>query len=434
MIGSGYVGLVTGACLADSGNDIVCVDIDQARVNHLLAGGVPIYEPGLGELIAKNRAKGLIDFTSDTRRGVEHGDVIFIAVPTPMGESGAADLSHVYAAAESIGQHMDRYKVIVDKSTVPVGTADEVRAIVAKTADHEFDVVSNPEFLKQGKAIADFQQPDRVVIGTDSKRALEIMQNLYEPFVGGSQPLVAIDVKSAEMAKYAANCFLATKISFINEISNLCEKAGADISAVRQAIGADKRIGYEFLSPGIGYGGSCLPKDVRALLHTAEVLGSGTHLLRAVEHVNDEQKGALVSKIVSRFATDSPATDLQGLRIGLWGLSFKPQTDDVRAAPSIVMARKLVELGAVVRAFDPQATEQARRALGNTIEYAADMYEAVKGADALLLLTEWKQFHEPSWQRIKLEMRGRVVFDGRNIYEPNYMRAQGFEYYGMGRH
>ena len=275
VIGCGYVGLVTGACLADSGNDVVCVDIDQAKIDLLLAGGVPIYEPGLAELIERNRENGCIDFTTDRRRGIEHGDVIFIAVATPMGDSGEADLSYVYSAADDIGSHMDRYKVVVDKSTVPVGTADEVRAIIRKKAKHEFDVVSNPEFLKEGTAIADFMKPDRVVIGGDSKRALDIMRELYEPFLRTFHPLITMDIRSAEMAKYAANCFLATKISFINEISNLCEKAGADISAVREAIGADKRIGYEFLFPGVGYGGSCLPKDVQALIHTAAEPGLG---------------------------------------------------------------------------------------------------------------------------------------------------------------
>lgn len=430
ILGSGYVGLVTAACLADSGNDVLCVDIDRAKIDLLLAGEVPIYEPGLAELIARSRESGLIDFTTDPQRGVEHADVIFIAVPTPMGESGAADLTYVFSAANDIGSYMDRYKVIVDKSTVPVGTADEIRAIIRSKTNHEFDVVSNPEFLKQGKAIADFMQPDRVVIGSDSERALKVMEELYEPFLRTFHPLIAIDVKSAEMAKYAANCFLATKISFINEISNLCEKAGADISAVREAIGADKRIGYEFLFPGIGYGGSCLPKDVRALLHTAERLGSHMHLLRAVEQVNDEQKAALVSKIVTRFGGEK---NLEGLRVGLWGLSFKPQTDDVRAAPSLVIARMLVEFGATVRAFDPEAMEQARKLLGDSIEYAENMYDALQDADALVVLTEWKQFQRPSWPRIKSAMRSCVVFDGRNIYEPERMRDEGFEYYGMGR-
>ncbi len=433
VIGSGYVGLVTGACLADSGNEVVCVDIDEAKVDLLLAGGIPIYEPGLAEMIAQNRASGLIDFTTDKQRAIEHGDVVFIAVSTPMSESGAADLSHVYSAAEDIGTHMDRYKVVVDKSTVPVGTADEVRAIIRSKTNHDFDVVSNPEFLKQGKAVADFVQPDRVVIGSDSQRALDVMRELYEPFLRTFHPLITIDIKSAEMAKYAANCFLATKISFINEISNLCEKAGADISAVREAIGADKRIGYEFLFPGIGYGGSCLPKDVEALIHTGESVGADMLLLNAVQQVNTEQKATLVSKIVTRFKTGSPVPNLGGLHIALWGLSFKPQTDDVRAAPSLVIAQRLVELGATVRAFDPEATDRARKVLGSSIEYAGSMYDAVEGADALVLLTEWKQFQRPDWQQVKTAMRHHVVFDGRNIYDPDRLRAEGFEYHGMGR-
>jgi UDPglucose 6-dehydrogenase len=433
VIGCGYVGLVTGACLADSGNDVVCVDIDQARVDLLLAGGVPIYEPGLAELIERNRENGCIDFTTDRRRGVEHGDVIFIAVATPMSESGEADLSYVYSVADDIGSHIDRYKVVVDKSTVPVGTADEVRAIIGAKARCEFDVVSNPEFLKEGTAIADFMKPDRVVVGADSKRAFEIMGEVYEPFLRTFNPLITMDIRSAEMAKYAANCFLATKISFINEISNLCEKAGADISAVREAIGADSRIRYEFLFPGVGYGGSCLPKDVQALIHTASGLGAQMPLLRAVEGVNAGQKTALVSKIVTHFGDGSAATSLEGLHFGLWGLSFKPQTDDMREAPSLVIAQRLVELGAVVRAFDPEATVQAKKVLGDSIEYAENMYEAIEGADALLLVTEWKQFQRPSWQRLKSVMRGFVVFDGRNIYDPKRLRAEGFEYYGMGR-
>ncbi|OBA76655.1 UDP-glucose 6-dehydrogenase [Mycobacterium sp. 1554424.7] len=433
VIGCGYVGLVTGACLADSGNDVVCVDIDQAKVDRLLEGEVPIYEPGLAELIERNREMGCIDFTTDRQRGVEHGDVIFIAVATPMSQSGEADLSYVYAVAEDIGSYLDRYKVVVDKSTVPVGTADEVRAIIGKKAKHEFDVVSNPEFLKEGTAIADFMKPDRVVIGGDSKRALDIMREVYEPYLRTFNPLITMDIRSAEMTKYAANCFLATKISFINEISNLCEKAGADISAVREAIGADRRIRYEFLFPGVGYGGSCLPKDVQALIHTAEQLGSDTRLLRAVDQVNSGQKSALVSKIVAHFSGGSPAPTLEGLRFALWGLSFKPQTDDMREAPSIVIAGRLVELGATVRAYDPEATVQAKKALGDSIEYAENMYEAAEGADALLLVTEWKQFQRPSWQRLKSIMRGFVVFDGRNIYDPKRLRAEGFEYYGMGR-
>ncbi|OBH06464.1 UDP-glucose/GDP-mannose dehydrogenase family protein [Mycobacterium sp. E1747] len=434
IIGCGYVGLVTGACLADSGNDVICADIDQAKVDELLAGGVPIYEPGLAELIARNRENGSIDFTTDRRRAIEHADVIFIAVATPMSENGEADVSHVHAAADDIGTYLDRYKVIVDKSTVPVGTADEVRAIIGRKAKHEFDVVSNPEFLKEGSAVTDFMKPDRVVIGSDSKRAVDIMREVYEPYLRTFHPLIVMDIKSAEIAKYAANCFLATKISFINEISNFCETAGADIAAVREALGADRRIGYEFLFPGVGYGGSCLPKDVQALIHTAAGMGSQMRLLRAVDEVNTEQKATLVAKIVTHFGHGRPAPDLTGVRIGLWGLSFKPQTDDIREAPSLVVARKLIEMGATVRAFDPAATGRAKEVLGNSIEYAGNMYEAIEGADALVLITEWKQFQRPSWQRVRSVMRGHVVFDGRNIYDPKRLRAEGFDYYGMGRH
>lgn len=433
VIGCGYVGLVTGACLADSGNDVVCVDIDQAKVDELLAGGVPIYEPGLAELIARNRENGSIDFTTDRRLAIEHADVVFIAVATPMSENGEADLSYVHAAAGDIGTYLDRYKVIVDKSTVPVGTADQVREIIAAKTSQEFDVVSNPEFLKEGTAVTDFMKPDRVILGSDSKRAVDIMQELYEPYLRTFHPLIVMDIKSAEMAKYAANCFLATKISFINEISNLCEKAGADIRAVREAIGADRRIGYEFLFPGVGYGGSCLPKDVQALIHTATQLGTDMRLLRAVDEVNTEQKATLVAKIVAHFGDGRPPGDLTGLRVGVWGLSFKPQTDDMREAASLVIVRRLLELGATVRAFDPEAGARAKEALGDSIEYAGNMYEAVEGADALVLVTEWKQFQRPSWQRVKSVMRGHVVFDGRNIYDPKRLRAEGFEYYGMGR-
>jgi UDPglucose 6-dehydrogenase len=433
IIGTGYVGLVTGACLADSGNDVVCVDIDKAKIDKLLSGGVPIYEPGLTELIARNREDGRIDFSTDAKRGIEHGDIVFIAVGTPMSESGKADLSYVFAAAKDIALFMDRYKVIVDKSTVPVGTADEVRAIIEKTARHDFDVVSNPEFLKEGTAIADFMKPDRVVVGGDSKRALELMRELYEPFLRTFHPLIVMDIRSAEMSKYAANCFLATKISFINEISNLCERSGADIAAVREAIGADRRIGYEFLFPGVGYGGSCFPKDVQALIHTGLGLGANMSLLRAVEEVNFGQKASLVAKILACFGKGENAKDLSGLQFCLWGLSFKPQTDDMREAPSLVIAQRLVELGAKVRAFDPEAIDEAKKILGESVEYATNMYEALEGADALILVTEWNEFRRPSWQRVKAAMRGRAVFDGRNIYSPKRLREEGFEYYGMGR-
>lgn len=432
VIGSGYVGLVTGVCFADSGNDVLCVDVDKAKIDTLLSGGVPIYEPGLAELIARNREDGRLDFTTDVRRGVEHGDVIFIAVGTPMSETGHADLSYVFAAAKGIGSHMNGYKVIVDKSTVPVGTADRVREIIRNHTKHEFDVVSNPEFLKEGTAISDFAKPDRVVVGGDSKRALDIMHELYEPFLRTFHPLIVMDIRSAEMTKYAANCFLATKISFINEISNLCEKAGADIGAVREGIGADRRIGYDFLFPGVGYGGSCFPKDVQALIHTGGALGADMRLLKAVEEVNEAQKASLVEKINSHFTMSAPAQDLAGRRIALWGLSFKPQTDDMREAPSLVIVERLVSLGVRIRAYDPEAMGEARKSLGDTIEYAEGMYDALEGADALVVVTEWNEFRRPSWQRIRTAMKGHAIFDGRNIYDPKRVRAEGFAYYGMG--
>lgn len=433
IIGTGYVGLVTGACLADSGNDVVCLDVDKAKIDILLSGGVPIFEPGLAELISRNREDGRIEFTTDIRKGIEHGDILFIAVGTPMSESGEANLSYVYSVARDIGRYMDRYKVVVDKSTVPVGTADKVRDLIEIDAKHDFDVVSNPEFLKEGTAINDFMKPDRVVVGGESRRAIELMREVYEPFLRTFHPLIVMDTRSAEMTKYAANCFLATKISFINEISNLCELAGADIAAVREGIGADRRIGYDFLFPGVGYGGSCFPKDVQALIHTGAALGADMRLLNAVEEVNAVQKATLVGKILGHFGDGKDAKRLDGRVFGLWGLSFKPQTDDMREAPSLVVIEKLLSLGATIKAFDPEAMEEARKILGGSIEYAKGMYEAIEGADALLLMTEWNEFRRPSWQKVKSAMRGKAIFDGRNIYEPKRMRAEGFSYFGMGR-
>jgi UDPglucose 6-dehydrogenase len=433
IIGTGYVGLVTGACLADSGNNVICVDIDKSKIDLLLSGGVPIYEPGLAELIYRNKEDGRIDFTTDMKRGVEHADIIFIAVGTPMSDSGEANLSYVFEVARDIGKNMNGYKVVVDKSTVPVGTADKVREIISAHTSQDFDVVSNPEFLKEGTAISDFMKPDRVVVGGESKRAIDLMRELYEPFLRTFHPLIVMDTRSAEMTKYAANCFLATKISFINEISNLCEKAGADIVAVREGIGADRRIGYDFLFPGVGYGGSCFPKDVQALIHTGIGMGSEMPLLTAVEEVNRAQKLTLVHKIRAYFGAGRPAEDLSGIIIGLWGLSFKPQTDDMREAPSLVIIEKLLALGAKVQAYDPEAMGEARKILGDTITYAAGMYEALEGADALVLVTEWNEFRRPSWQRIKTLMRGKAIFDGRNIYDPKRAREEGFEYFGMGR-
>jgi UDPglucose 6-dehydrogenase len=433
IIGTGYVGLVTGTCFADSGNDVVCVDIDQAKIDLLKAGKVPIYEPGLEELIARNREEGRLSFTTSMYSAVPDAEIVFLAVGTPMSDDGKANLSYVYAAAKEIGKHIKDYTVVVDKSTVPVGTATEVKRIIAAETSEEFDVVSNPEFLKEGTAINDFMKPDRVVVGGDSKRALDLMRELYEPFLRTFNPLIVMDIPSAEMTKYAANCFLATKISFINEIARLCEASGADISLVREGIGADRRIGYDFLFPGVGYGGSCFPKDVQALISTGGRLGLDTKLLRAVEEVNSAQKSLLVEHLLSYYkAVDRPGS-LGGKTFCLWGLAFKPQTDDMREAPSLTIIERLTSLGAHIKAFDPEAMGEARKYLGDRIEYASGPYEASEGADALLLVTEWNAFRRPSWKKLKASMRAHVVFDGRNIYSATRVKAEGFEYYGIGR-
>ena len=433
VIGTGYVGLVSGTCFADSGNDVVCVDVDQSKIDKLNAGMVPIFEPGLEELIERNREECRLSFTTSIAEGMDGAEIVFIAVGTPMGEDRKADLSYVFAAAKAIGRHMKRYTVVVDKSTVPVGTADELRAVIAAETDQEFDLVSNPEFLKEGSAIADFMKPDRVVVGGDSKRAIDLMRELYEPFLRTFHPLIVMDIRSAEMTKYAANCFLATKISFINEISRLCEKSGADISLVREGIGADRRIGYEFLFPGVGYGGSCFPKDVEALAATGAKLGVDMRLVRAVGEVNEAQKTLMVDQIVEYYGAGNWKGALSGKLFCLWGLSFKPQTDDMRDAPALTIVDRLLGLGAELRAFDPEAMGEARRIVGDRIQYAAGPYEAAEGADALLLVTEWNAFRRPSWTRLKAAMRGRIVFDGRNIYSPERLKAEGFEYRGIGR-
>jgi UDPglucose 6-dehydrogenase len=433
VIGTGYVGLVSGTCFADSGNDVVCVDVDQSKIEKLNAGTVPIYEPGLEELIERNREESRLRFTTSIAEAMEAAEIVFIAVGTPMGEDGKADLSCVFAAAKEIGRHMKRYTVVVDKSTVPVGTADELRAVIAAETSREFDLVSNPEFLKEGSAIADFMKPDRVVVGGDSKRAVDLMRELYEPFLRTFHPLIVMDIRSAEMTKYAANCFLAMKISFINEISRLCEKSGADVSLVREGIGADRRIGYEFLFPGVGYGGSCFPKDVEALVATGAELGVDMRLVRAVGEVNEGQKSLMVDQIVEYYGAGKGKGALSGKLFCLWGLGFKPQTDDMRDAPALTIVDRLLGLGAELRAFDPEAMGEARRILGDRIQYAAGPYEAARGADALLLVTEWNAFRRPSWTRLKAAMRGRIVFDGRNIYSPQRLKAEGFEYRGIGR-
>ncbi len=433
VIGTGYVGLVSGTCLAEVGNDVLCVDIDAAKIALLESGGIPIFEPGLADMVAKNRAAGRLSFTTDIAAALSHASVVFIAVGTPPGEDGSADLQYVLAAARSIGSHLDGYKVIVDKSTVPVGTADRVRAAIAealarRAVSVDFSVVSNPEFLKEGAAIEDFMRPDRIVVGADDPRAVELMRQLYAPFQRSHERLVVMDVRSAELTKYAANAMLATRISFMNELANLAEKLGADIELVRAGIGADPRIGYQFLYAGCGYGGSCFPKDVRALIKTAHDAGQELQLLTAVEAANEAQKRVLPEKIVKRFGAD-----LSGRRFALWGLAFKPNTDDMREAPSLVLIEDLLARGAAVCAFDPVAMSEARRLLGDRVSFADTPLSALAGADALLVVTEWKEFRSPDFAAIKSRLKQPVIFDGRNLYDPVHLAGAGIECHAIGR-
>lgn len=428
VIGTGYVGLVVGTCLAEMGNDVICVDNDLDKLAKLEKGIVPIYEPGLEELIKVNVRENRLKFTSDLKSAVEKALVCFIAVGTPQSEDGAADLQYVEAVAESIGKAVNGYKVIVDKSTVPVGTADRVTAIIKKYTSHEFDVVSNPEFLKQGAAVDDFLKPDRVVIGSNSQKATEIMQELYSPFLRTGNPVIIMDVKSAEMTKYAANSFLAVKISYANEIANICEKVGANAEMVRIGMCADKRIGSQFLFPGLGYGGSCFPKDVKALLKTAKDNNCGYRLLEAADEVNKEQRVIFINKILKRFKSN-----IEGMTFGIWGLAFKPKTNDMRMAPSITIINALLELGAKVKAYDPKAFDFARSLWGDRIIYANGAYDALEGADCMLLLTEWNEFRRPDFDRIKALLKHPIIFDGRNQYEPDRMERRGFEYYCVGK-
>ena len=428
VVGTGYVGLVAGTCFAESGNDVVCIDIDQAKIEKLRAGVVPIYEPGLEELLRRNVRDGRLSFTTDYAEGVPRADVVFIAVGTPPGENGAADLKYVLAAARSIGRHIDDYTVIVDKSTVPVGTAAKVKAAVREVTTREFDVVSNPEFLKEGAAIDDFLKPDRVVIGTDSPRAAEVMDELYAPFVRTGNPILHMDVASAELTKYAANAMLATRISFMNEIANICRLVGANIDAVRRGIGSDARIGSRFLFAGVGYGGSCFPKDVQAIVRTASEKGYDFRILQAVEDVNELQKRFLVDRVKERFGAD-----LSGRRFAVWGLAFKPNTDDMREAPAVVVIEGLLDAGAKVTAFDPEATEECRRRyLGDRIEYAEMPMAALQGADALVIVTEWNEFRRPDFEAVKAALKTPVIFDGRNIYSRSTLEKLGFEYFCVG--
>ena len=435
VIGAGYVGLVSGACLAHVGNNVLCLDLDKERIAVLNGGGVPIHEPGLGEMIKRNVADGRLRFTSDPREAALHGTLQFIAVGTPPDEDGSADLKHVIAAARNIGRHMDGFRVVVDKSTVPVGTAEQVRAAVAgelkaRGATHEFHVVSNPEFLKEGAAIEDFARPDRIVIGADSDDAVRVMRELYAPFERNHPKLLVMDIRSAELTKYAANAMLATRISFMNELALLAEKVGADIDAVRRGIGSDERIGHHFLYSGCGYGGSCFPKDVQALLKTAGDNDRPLRVLQSVEAANQAQKQVLIDKIEARFGSD-----LSGHLFALWGLAFKPKTDDMREAPSLIVIEELLRRGATVHAFDPVATDSARRMIGTPegLVYSTQAMAAVEGADALVVVTEWNEFCSPDFEHMKSIMKQPVVFDGRNIYDPVVVRRYGFEYVGIGR-
>jgi len=430
VVGTGYVGLVLGACLAENGNTVICVDKDEAKIDTLSSGKMTIYEPGLEEMVRRNYAtEERLTFTTDLPGAVRASEIVFIAVGTPQGEDGSADLQHVLAVAGEVGRSMNKYTVVVDKSTVPVGTARRVRDAVASETRCQFSVVSNPEFMKQGAAVEDFMKPDRVVIGVEAgdERATEVMKELYAPFTRTGAPILTMDTASAELCKYAANSILATRISFMNEIANVCEVVGADVDHVRKAIGADRRIGTSFLFPGVGYGGSCFPKDVKALLKSSSDKGYDFKILHAVEEVNLVQKERLVSKMQAHFHS------LSGRTIALWGLAFKPRTDDMREAPAIPIIERLLALGAAVRAYDPEATRTARALFGDRITLCEKSYDALAGADALAIVTEWNEFREPDFERMRKLLKAPVVFDGRNIYPPEHMRALGFSYFSIGR-
>lgn len=433
IVGTGYVGLVSGTCFAEMGVNVTCVDIDKAKIERLEKGDIPIYEPGLDEMVLRNAKEGRLHFTTQLTSVIDDVDMVFSAVGTPPDEDGSADLSYVLEVAKEFGQHINKYTVLVTKSTVPVGTARKVKATIEaelakRGVEIPFDVASNPEFLKEGAAIKDFMSPDRVVVGVESDRAKELMTTLYRPFLLNNFRVIFTDIPSAEMIKYAANSMLATRISFMNDIANLCERVGADVNMVRAGIGSDTRIGKKFLYPGCGYGGSCFPKDVKALIKTAEKEGYTMHVLKAVEDVNELQKTVLFRKLERYYKGE-----LKGKTIALWGLAFKPETDDMREATSLVTIKLLLEAGCQVRVFDPVAMEECRRRVGDTLYYAKDMYDAVLNADALLMLTEWKQFRLPSWGVIKKSMKEPLVIDGRNIYDANDMKANGFQYYCIGR-
>jgi len=427
VIGTGYVGLVAGTCFAESGNEVVCVDIDKAKIASLKQGSIPFYEPGLRELVQRNVDEQRLTFTTDLKSAVRQSDVIFIAVGTPQGADGSPNIDQVLNTAKSIAKTMNGSKIVVNKSTVPVGSVEQVAAIIKAETSHPVAVLSNPEFLKEGAAVDDFMKPDRVVLGGNDPEALEILKELYEPFVRTGNPILVMDPRSAEMSKYGSNAMLATKISFINEVSSLCEKMGADINQVRRVLGLDQRIGPHFIFPGVGYGGSCFPKDLRAMVSMGEQ-GLDMPLLRAVEQVNEGQKRLLAEKVSRHFGTD-----LSGLTFALWGLSFKPRTDDMREAPSIIVIESLLKDGAQIQAYDPEANGEAKKIFGERIHYAKRNYDALRGADALIVVTEWNEFRRPNFQRIKELLKKPVVFDGRNIYDPAEMRKMGFTYYSIGR-
>ncbi|WP_423737492.1 UDP-glucose dehydrogenase family protein [Chitinophaga caseinilytica] len=428
VVGTGYVGLVTGTCFAETGNNVTCVDIDAGKVAKLAAGQITIYEPGLEKLFERNLKEGRLQFTTQLKEGVSDADVIFLALPTPPGEDGSADLSYILKVADQLGYILDDYKVIVDKSTVPVGTADKVREAIARNAKVEFDVVSNPEFLREGVAVEDFMKPDRVVIGTSSEKARKVMGELYAPYVRQGNPVIFMDEKSAELTKYAANSFLATKISFMNEIAILCERLGADVDMVRRGIGSDDRIGKRFLFPGIGYGGSCFPKDVQALVKSSQDADYDFRILNAVMDVNEQQKVFLLPKIEAYFDND-----LKGKHFALWGLAFKPNTDDIREAPALYIIDRLLAAGATVSAFDPEAMSNVKQLIGDRIRYVDHQYEALENADALIIATEWSVFRTPDFDKIRTHLKDQVIFDGRNLFDVPRMQELGFHYESVGR-
>ena len=428
VVGTGYVGLVTGTCLAETGNNVICVDINEEKVKKMQAGEIPIYEPHLDALFERNIKQGRLHFTTDLKAAIEKAKVIFLALPTPPGEDGSADLSYILGVANDLGKIITDYKIIVDKSTVPVGTADKVFEAIKKNSSVEFDVVSNPEFLREGFAVDDFMKPDRVVIGTRSDKAKKIMEDLYKPYVRQGNPIIFMDEKSAELTKYAANAFLATKITFMNEIANLCEKLGADVDAIRIGIGSDDRIGKRFLFPGIGYGGSCFPKDVQALEKSAQDSNYDFKILKAVMEVNERQKTSIIPKMMTYFKND-----VKGKKIALWGLAFKPDTDDIREAPALYLIEELTKAGATICAYDPEGMNNVKKLIGDKISFANDPYQALENADALLIATEWNIFRTPDFEQVEKLLKSKVIFDGRNLYSTQQMREMGYYYCSVGR-